>query len=559
MSHLLHYAEGSIIAVVDPSVPGSPVPLTGAPKKLTGAPRGQHAFGMPATWGNAAQLAETLRGAIASPEYTSWVTEQLLARTAYERPTRFDFAVERDPYPWQMDAAGRFASIGSTLLSDDPGTGKTTSALLGLQLREARHGDAFPALVIAPASVLSSWASEAETLGLTVARWDGKRALPGTHVTVVSYDRARISEAKLKARGFRAVVVDEHHLIKNMTAKRTTAVVSLCQAAGKVIALSGTPITHGPDDQFPVLKAMDRGTWPSRQRFIDRFCETVDGPYSTEVIGILPHREEELKTCLLGVWRRVSKADALSHLPPKVYSTRTVELPPEHRKAYDRFAETMSTDLPDGDGQLDVMDTLSRLTRLSQLASAPCTVTVEETGQYDVSGQPITKDVVTMHAPSWKVGALMEVLAERPDQQVLAFSPSRQLIGLAADALEQAGISYGLIVGGQSTPRRDASVRDFQEGRLRCMLATTQAGGVGLTLTAASTVVFLSRPYSLVDSLQAEDRAHRIGSERHESIEIIDVEAAGTIEQRVRAILAERGGTLRDFLRNADDARALLS
>ena len=151
-------------------------------------------------------------------------------------------------------------------------------------------------------------------------------------------------------------------------------------------------------------------------------------------------------------------------------------------------------------------------------------------------------------------------LAERPDQQVLVFSPSRQLIELAAARLDSDGITYAKIVGGQTTRRRDAEKDAFQAGERRVCLATTQAGGVGLTLTAASTVVFLSRPFSLVDALQAEDRAHRIGSERHESIEIVDIVTEHSIDQRVAAILRVREQSLEDFLRGAKkyDVKGLL-
>ena len=78
----------------------------------------------------------------------------------------------------------------------------------------------------------------------------------------------------------------------------------------------------------------------------------------------------------------------------------------------------------------------------------------------------------------------------------------------------------------------------------------TGAGGVGLTLTAARTVVFLQRPWSLVEASQAEDRCHRIGSEQHDSIEIIDVVAADTIDSRVRAVLTAKAGQLADLLQD---------
>jgi SNF2 family DNA or RNA helicase len=90
----------------------------------------------------------------------------------------------------------------------------------------------------------------------------------------------------------------------------------------------------------------------------------------------------------------------------------------------------------------------------------------------------------------------------------------------------------------------------FQRGDLDVICATTGAGGVGITLTAASTEIFLQRPQSLVESIQSEDRAHRIGSEVHESIEIIDIVAAGTIDMRTRELLRTHAGQLSELVRD---------
>jgi SNF2 family DNA or RNA helicase len=155
-----------------------------------------------------------------------------------------------------------------------------------------------------------------------------------------------------------------------------------------------------------------------------------------------------------------------------------------------------------------------------------------------------------MKAPSWKVDALLEVLDERPGSPVVCFTPSRQLTMLAGQAASAAGLSVGYVVGGQSAAERTQAVELFQAGKFDVLCATTGAGGVGLTLTAAGTVVFLQRPWSLVEALQAEDRCHRIGSEIHDSVEIIDIVAANTVDSRVRNVLREKAGQLADLLQD---------
>src|SRR5690606_37316563 len=101
---------------------------------------------------------------------------------------------------------------------------------------------------------------------------------------------------------------------------------------------------------------------------------------------------------------------------------------------------------------------------------------------------------------------------------VIVFASSKQLIDLAGAAVAESGRRVGYIVGGQSAKRRTETVDAFQAGELDVLLATTQAGGVGLNLTAADTVVFLQRPWSLVDSTMSEDRAPRRGSSQNGSV-----------------------------------------
>jgi SNF2 family DNA or RNA helicase len=324
----------------------------------------------------------------------------------------------------------------------------------------------------------------------------------------------------------------------------------LAGKASNFIGLSGTPITHHPADLWPALVCLEPGAWPSRERWIERYCLSVQGDYSSTVLGLNPHSEQEFRNTLMGRHRRVAKADVLTELPPKIYSVRTVELPAEWRKAYDSMEADMLAQLPDGE-ELSVMGVLAQLTRLAQLASAPADVEVT-TEVVEEDGLLMEKQHTKVHlkAPSWKVDALLEVMAERPDQQVVAFAPSRQLMVLAGAAAKKAGYRVGYIMGGQTPAERTGYVDAFQRGELDLICVTTGAGGVGLTLTAARTAVFLQRPYSLVEAMQSEDRLHRIGAERHESIEVVDVVARKTIDSRVRAILKERAGQLSDLVQD---------
>lgn len=528
------------------------------------------ALQMPTSWASVIQLAETY-GPNWQPgsHLQAWITDQLIRRAQPPTTTQRELLATPPagliPRSYQIEAACLIRSIGSVLLFDEPGTGKTITAILGLVERNAAGFPVLPIVVVAPSSVVDSWVAEFQRWApqwRTIAyrgNPEQRRKLIGTaDVYVVSYGTARRDAATTNPRtdplialSARTVVADETHMLKGLHTQQSRAVRRLAAKAGVFLGLSGTPITHHPGDLWPALVCLAPGAWPSRERWIRRYCDVIPNDYGEPtVLGLNRHTEPEFRTALLGQHRRVAKADVLAELPPKIYSVRSVELPAAWRKAYDAMESDMLAELPDG-SELSVMSVLAQLTRLAQLASAPADVsqtvsTVEENG---LSVERVHTSV-RLRAPSWKVDALLEVLDERPGEHAVAFAPSRQLMRLAGDAATDAGYRVGYIVGGQTPKERTAAVEAFQAGELDLICATTGAGGVGLTLTAARTCVFLQRPWSLVEALQAEDRLHRIGAERHESIEVIDIIARNTIDTRVRAILRERAGQLADLVQD---------
>lgn len=521
-----------------------------------------------------------------TPRLSEWVQAEGLKRMA---PPALEYPVPVGlvPYDHQNDGAALIKATGTVLVTDEPGTGKTITALLGLSELLVGHlmrGEATPEpiLIIAPASVVDPWVEAIQrwTPHWKVTAYRGPnrgRKLGHYDVYVTSYGVLRIDaptgrRGPLNRLNPQSVVIDECHYIKNPSTKQSQAAVRVARDAPYVIGMSGTPITHHSGDLTPMLEAMDAGAWPSGERFKDRYLLTVGDPdgYTSKVIGLAPHTEPEFRACLEGQLRRVAKADVLD-LPPKVYSARYVEMPNTWRKAYDEFEQNMLAALPignvaglsadadwEGDTQeLAVMDVFSVLAHLKSLACAPADVRYEtrmvlDENEYSPTFmQEVEKTSVHLDLkhPSWKVHELLNVLEERPAQSVLVFAPSRQLIMLAGQSAEKAGRRVGYIVGGQSAKQRTAVVNAFQAGELDTVCATTGAGGVGLTLTAASTVVFLQRPLSLPESIQAEDRAHRIGQVA-ESVEYIDIITKNTIDTRIRDILRGHAGQLAELVRD---------
>jgi len=534
----------------------------------------------PLTWPTVLQLSNVFYGRWRPmPALIEWMRAEGNRRMAGPAPL-LGYSGERAPRSYQIEDAVMIGRDGRALLDHDPGTGKTMSTVLGLLERAAAGHQVLPILVIAPLSVLSNWVAEFELLAprWRAVRWHGDRrhGLAGhADVYVTTYgtlvrDAATVAKVKKdRAKGYNrslirlepaSVVVDEIHLTKNHNAEQSKAAVRVGIKAAQFVGLSGTPITHHLADRWPALEMLEPGAWPSRDRFIARYCQVTGsrddaGRYSEEIIGMNPATVTEFRETLIGRRRRVAKADVLTELPPKIYSVREVDIPGRYRAAYDDMEQTMIADLPDSEIELAPMSVLVQLMRLTTMASTAGWV--EEIPKVGKDGGPVFNEFTgeqemsqRLHPqlPSWKVDVLLEILEERPAQSGLCFTESRGLAILAGEQAAKAGRRVGYVVGNQAKGERDRAIGAFQDGELDLMVLTLKAGGVGITLTAASFEVFLQRPFSVVESIQAEDRAHRIGSERHESIEIIDVQARHSVEQRIREVLRTKARALSEVL-----------
>lgn len=544
--------------------------------------RERTALRMALSWPLVVQLATQLgKGYVPGPRLAQWTTDEFVRRTAdtgyllaqsqVQTSPEYRPPPDKTPRAYQWDGMREIARTGRCLIFDEQGTGKSLTAILGCLALHSRPGAvAGPIVVVAPNSVMDSWVTHwREWTTLRAVAWRGspdrRRGLIGTaDVYVVGYGTVRRDAGEARAPlvqlGARTMIIDECHMIKNPTSVQSRSVRRLCRKADSIIAMSGTPITHHTGDLWPTLQAIDAKAWPSGERYRDRYLVTVDQDYGAPtVIGLDPAAEPEFRTVLQGGHRRVAKADVLDQLPPKVYTRIDVDLPAEHRAAYDAMERDMIAQLPQG-GELPAMTALSQLIRLNQMASSACDVAIEyvekintETGELE----EVPAVHVTPRAPSWKVDVLLEKLEERVGKQTLVFAPSKGLISVAGTAAEKAGWRVGYIVGGQSPRERTAAVAAFQAGEVDVIMATTGAGGVGLTLTAADAVIFLQRPWSYVEAVQAEDRAHRIGSERHVSVEIIDIVARDTIDSRVRDVITEKAGSMAELLQDPRIASTL--
>lgn len=319
--------------------------------------------------------------------------------------------------------------------------------------------------------------------------------------------------------------------------------------------LTGTPIANHPGDLWSIMHFTNPEEFPTRGKFVDRFCLSAWNAQGTmDIVGIRPDTREEFFRILDPRFRRTLKAVVLTQLPPRIREIRYATLSTPQRRMYNELSASLVTRTPDG--QLLLAPTqLAATTRLMQLAAA--SVKVEKPNPDD----PSTWQVL-LTDPSPKLDVLEEVLDEigvlrrhYDGAPVLVAAEHLQLIKLAAKRIDSYGIRYGMITGEVAPVDRRTVLAELNSRQIRVLLFTGKAGGVGLNMTAADTLVNIQRSWSLVDEHQKEDRNYRIGSEIHEAIRIIDIVTEGTVEIDQIKRLHEKLARLEEITR---DKAALL-
>ncbi|XP_022714699.1 SWI/SNF-related matrix-associated actin-dependent regulator of chromatin subfamily A-like protein 1 isoform X3 [Durio zibethinus] len=419
---------------------------------------------------------------------------------------RIPSSIESKLLPFQRDGV-RFVLQhgGRALLGDEMGLGKTLQAIAVA----ACIRDSWPVLILAPSSLRLHWASMIQQWlnippsdivvifsqpggsnrgGFTILSSNRKG---GIHLdglfNIISYDLVAKLENLLMASEFKVVIADESHFLKNAQAKRTTASLPVIKKAQYAILLSGTPALSRPIELFKQLEALYPNVYRKVYEYGERYCKGgIFGTYQ----GASNH--EELHNLMKAtVMIRRLKKDVLCQLPMK--------------RRQQVFLELTEKD----------MKQISSLFRELEVVKSKITAcqSEEEVHSLKLMQKNLINKIYTDSAQV-KIPAVLDYLGTviEADCKFLIFAHHQPMIEGILQFLLKKKVGCIRIDGTTPASSRQALVNDFQEkDAIKAAVLSIKAGGVGLTLTAASTVIFAELSWTPGDLIQAEDRAHRIG------------------------------------------------
>lgn len=448
-----------------------------------------------------------------------------------ELKTKTDIEIELPhlkitPYPYQKVGIAFLDKVnGVGMVGDTMGLGKSLEAIGYTSLKNLRT------IIVCPASLKYNWKKEIEKFSnksavvlteLEAASLDHKNTL--ADYRIINYEQLDKYSKYLSKTKFDCVILDESHYIMNLQAKRTKLVFKLFKKAEGRILLSGTPIKNRPVDFYPQLKFLRPDLFGNKMQYALRYCDAKETPFGWDYRGA--SNLEELNRKISPFYIRRLKNEVLKELPPKTVSVIDVDFNVTEKKEYEKIRRDFDRFLKESwvkvgtdyvAKPLDGAD-LSKLVEMKQYCSQAKIPRVIE--------------------------FVKEFVESSENRKILVFSQFIATQKALRDAFP--GISVSLL-GEDSAEKRQEAVDKFQsDPKTRVFVGSTIAAGVGLTLTAADTVVFADLMWSPSDHEQAADRVHRIGQDN--PVFIYYLVFKDSIESMIWAIIGKKLSIINEAL-----------
>jgi SWI/SNF-related matrix-associated actin-dependent regulator 1 of chromatin subfamily A len=468
---------------------------------------------------------------------------------------------------YQADAVAWLEAHGGRgILGDEMGLGKTC-----ILFAYAHKNNMFPMAVVCPDSLKYNWRNEIiamtgnrykiNIVGQTLSRKAEAAALArhpnvvyskvptsGCDVYLINYDIVSANVENIEALNLKFLAADESQKLKNSSANRTTAVVRLAtgikiikqgkrtikEISGKgissVVFASGTPIVNRPLELWTSVNTL--APWVPQfsefKKFAFRYCAPVNNAFGWDFTG--SSNADELNNLLVShcMIRRL-KQDVLKELPPKTHTTIPLDF---DRREYDKVAAAFKG--------IDWKGGIEALVKFGGNAPKSDEAIVAVQKLREIAGYSKLESSVEWIRDYCEHG-----------EKLVVFAHHRQVINNIKSALEEDSSYNGkveVIYGGMSNQDRDAAVARFQnDATVRVIIVGIDAGGAGLTLTAAKSVAFVQLPWSAGSMNQCSDRVHRIG-QTASNVQVFVLTAENTIEDDMASLIMSKANVMDEVL-----------
>lgn len=411
------------------------------------------------------------------------------------------------------------------ILADDMGLGKTLQSIVYmasilLESRENKKGNERPHfLIVCPTSLTYNWLDEIENFAPFIKAvvvsgnpQDRKEIIEGYKnydVLITSYPLIRRDIPVYENVDFHSIFIDEAQFIKNDSSLNAQSVKRL--RGRHRFALTGTPIENNLSELWSIFDFIMPGYLHSHARFVEA--------YEKPIMKDDKEALEELHQMIMPFILRRMKKDVLTELPDKYESKVLTDLTEEQKKIYVSFLENIRseirTELDEGGIEKSRMKILAALTRLRQICCHPSTFLENYQGG------------------SGKLDLLLELITEAiaNDHRILVFSQFTSMLRIIEEELKDMNIMYFYLDGSTPTEERNESVKRFNQGEGSVFLISLKAGGTGLNLVGADTVIHYDPWWNPAVEEQATDRVYRIGQQN--KVHVLKLITKGTIEEKI--------------------------
>lgn len=431
------------------------------------------------------------------------------------------------------------------LLADDMGLGKTLQTLAFIQAQKINNPQIATSLIVAPTSLLGNWAAEAAKftpelkVGIMTGpgREDMYQKFNTYDVIVSSYGIISRDFVDLNKKTLHLLVLDEAQAIKN--SKTQVAQIVKRLSAKHRLCLSGTPVENHLGELWSIFDFLMPGFLGSKKQFQQRFQWPIEKENDDQALS-------DLQTRVAPFVLRRTKSEVAKELPDKSEIIKYIDLDESQASVYESIRLTMAEEIRQAVKSQQNNQILigNALLRLRQVCCHPQLVQLKSV-ETNAQSAKLT----------WLLTALPNLVEE--GRRVLIFSSFTSMLKIIADELTDLGIDFFQLTGSTPPAKRTEFIEGFQAEQKPIFLISLKAGGAGINLTAADTVIHFDPWWNPAAEQQASDRAHRIGQDKQ--VFVYKLITRGTVEEKIHQLQLKKQQLADGLLEQRADISAILS